>query len=381
MLVNLSKRSAIVRIMRIRARVWRHSWRDAVQHVVAWAIASRASRAVTCSLVLHLSFAVWATLSLLHGDSRQHEVALLTDWSELPAGAPVEISADISPIRIESEGVTQGGSSGTGIMAALAPEPTVSNPLENTLSEAGLGSIVAANDNLLAAVAKGTGQTNGLGQGRGRGIGNGVGDGTQFFGLPTDAKSFVYVLDCSLSMNHPHDSDAKTRFNRMKLELIQSVAHLKPEQEFFIVFFNHDAIPMPAERPVAAVPENQRQFLSWMQQVEARGDTDPTAAMQIALRLRPDVIYFLTDGCFSREANDIIRSIAQTHTVIHTFSFEPPLTEKQREGLELLRKKKASAALLKLGEGTFRRTREVFVAEQVMQDLASRNGGKYHVIR
>ena len=126
--------------------------------------------------------------------------------------------------------------------------------------------------------------------------------------------------------------------------------------------------------------ETPGQFLAWMQQVPALGDTDPTGALQIALRLRPDVIYFLTDGSFSRDANDIVRSIRQTRTAIHTFSFAPVLSDKQLEGLELMRKKKQSAALLKLGENSYRRTREIFIAEQVLHDLANHNGGTFNVI-
>jgi hypothetical protein len=118
-----------------------------------------------------------------------------------------------------------------------------------------------------------------------------------------------------------------------------------------------------------------------MEQVPAKGDTDPTAALHIAMRLRPDVVYFLTDGCFSRDANEIVEKIQQPRTVIHTFAFEPWLTAKERAGLELMRQKKTSAAMNKLGEATYRRTREIFVAEQVMQGLAAHNRGQYHVIQ
>ena len=173
-----------------------------------------------------------------------------------------------------------------------------------------------------------------------------------------------------------HESPAR----QLKLELINSIANLKPDQKFFIVFFNHEPIPMPADGPVSAVAENQQQYLAWMQQVPALGDTDPTGALQIALRLHPDVIYFLTDGSFSRDANDIVRSIRQSRSKIHTFSFAPMLSNKQLEGLELMRKKKMSAALLKLGENTYRQTREIFTAEQVLHDLANHNGGTFNVI-
>jgi hypothetical protein len=227
---------------------------------------------------------------------------------------------------------------------------------------------------------KGKKKQTGNGSGAGNGIGNGIGDGKQFFGMASEGKSFVYVLDCSMSMNHPHDSEAKTRFKRLKLELTNSVNHLKPDHEFFIVFFNHEAIAMPANGMVPAVAENQSRYLNWMQQINAVGDTDPTAALEIALRLRPDVIYFLTDGAFSPDANDIVRSIKQTRSAIHTFTFEQNLTKKQQAAMELLRQKKHNTAILKLGENTYRQTREIFIADQVMHDVAAHNGGQFHVI-
>lgn len=280
---------------------------------------------------------------------------------------------------------SDGGSSGGFLPEFRSLEPDVTIPTQTAF--ASLNWSTAADSDLSRTVGAPTNRVgSGLGRGQGQGIGNNKGngreggDGKSFFGLTAEGKSFVFVLDCSLSMNHPHDSEAKTRFRKMKMELANSLSHLRFDQEFFIIFFNHEAIPMPAERLVSAAPENQQHFLAWVDQVPAFGDTDPTAALAMALRMRPDVIYFLTDGCFSGPANDIVKSIQQSRTTIHTFVFETWLTEKQQAGLELMRQKKASAAMTKLGEATYRRMKEILMAEQVMQGLATSNGGKYHVI-
>jgi len=372
--------------------VVRHRWRSFVQKLKTFqyrCLATNSGRALTISLLLHATFASWAALSFyqVRKDSTlDHQVIAAFDM----ASTQTEFPLPIMTLAQEPETVTNGGSSGSPI-SALAPDPTLIDPLamDNavTTNAIDLNSVIAAN--LGSAVSnasdrigngKGRGKGEGIGNGIGSGIGNGKGNGKQFFGMPIEGKSLAYVLDCSLSMNHPHDSDAKTRFGRIKQELINAISHLKPDQEFFIVFFNHEAIPMPANGMVAANSENQSKYLYWMQQVTAVGDTDPTAALEIALRLRPDVIYFLTDGAFSTEANEIVRSIKQSRSIIHTFTFEQNLTKKQQAGIELMRQKKHSTAMLKLGENTYRQTREIFIADQVMHDIAAHNGGKFHVI-
>lgn len=334
-------------------------------------------RAVAVSLILHLALAMCAALSLLPSASQFREIIFETEWVA-PKDAQ-EATIEMAASAAVAPPTRDGGSVGSLMPEFRAVEANVANPLQTTF--ASLSADELANADLSRAVGPpGRSAGPGFGRGHGNGVGNGQGDGKSFFGLAAEGKSFVYVLDCSLSMNHPHDSDAKTRFRRMKMELANSLSHLRPDQEFFIVFFNHEAIPMPAERLVSAAPENQQRFLAWVDEVPAFGDTDPTAALAMALRMRPDVIYFLTDGCFSGPANDIVKSIHQSRTTIHTFVFETWLTEKQRAGLELMRQKKSSAAMTKLGEATYRRMREILTAEQVMQGLAASNGGKYHVI-
>ncbi len=343
------------------------------------ALANTASRAMTASLLLHFAFALWAAWIRWQLPPVSGELPISTNWATTKTES-VERLVEFNLTELPRERTTEGGSRGEW-MPAFMPTPTLGDPLQSLVVGEFTNELLAQS-NLGAVVANASPTSGGgMGQGRGRGNGNGGdGKGDEFFGLKADGRSFVYVLDCSQSMNHPHDSDAKTRFKRVKVELLTSIASLTPDQEFFIIFFNDQALTMPAERLVTALPEHQRHYLSWMLQVPAVGNTDPTEALQIAMRLRPDVIYLLTDGCFAHKANEILKSIRQTKTAIHTFSFETPLTDKERAGLELMRQKKMSAAHIKLGETTYRRTREIFLAEQVLQEIAANNGGKYHVI-
>lgn len=352
--------------VRDKVRTWFESLRPANSD------RSRTDRRVSAfaaSLLLHLTIVIWGACWTWESRSSAPEVMLASHWSEADG---VEFSSPLEMDLQEPIDRREAGGGNESWINPLAPDVQIATPLAGSTTPANQSANSGAPDEA---------SNDSAGAGLGKGKGNGSGRGAGFFASAPQAKSFVYVLDCSLSMNHPHDSEAKTRFKRMKMELIQSVTSLKPDQEFFIVFFNHEAIPMPANGLVPAVGENPRRYLTWMSEVVATGDTDPTQALQIALKLQPDVIYLLTDGCFSPAANDIIRHVRQQKTTIHTLAFDPQLTTKQREGIELMRQGKSSKALLKLGEGTYRRTREVFVAEEVMRQLATHNRGEYRIIQ
>lgn len=150
--------------------------------------------------------------------------------------------------------------------------------------------------------------------------GNGSG-GVGFFKVKDDVKSVVFVVDCSTSMRKAHASQWKTRFRRLQAELVHSISRMKDDQKFFIIFFNDEAIPMPARALQPAVPRVKRHYLRWMARQRPNGQTDPRKAMGIALRLQPDAIYFLTDGVFGFKIRQQLMKIRQSRVAIHTFAF------------------------------------------------------------
>lgn len=162
------------------------------------------------------------------------------------------------------------------------------------------------------------GHENGSGEAGGEGDGSGEGKG--FFGINHRGRRFVYVVDCSGSMNRPHDSPSKTRFRRVKLELVKSVGLMEPTHEFFIIFFNDDPLPMPARGLQPANSRTKQRYLEWAADVSAVGNTDPRGAISLALRLAPDAIYFLTDGSFDYRTRRYLAKISQQQIAIHTFA-------------------------------------------------------------
>jgi hypothetical protein len=159
--------------------------------------------------------------------------------------------------------------------------------------------------------------------------GGGSGKGVGFFGTRARADTVVFVVDMSGSMN-----DGR-RFDRAVDELIRSLNALVPTQRFFVFFYNGVTYPMLDQRSAkltAATPGNRTKVIKWIKTLEPNGDTAPEEALERALKLKPQVIYFLTDGEIPPTTRDAAKKFNYDHkTVIHTIAF---VTE---EGAEILR--------------------------------------------
>ncbi|MBI1346485.1 VWA domain-containing protein [bacterium] len=170
---------------------------------------------------------------------------------------------------------------------------------------------------------KSVGKAAAVTSGMGHGPGQGLGDQPGFFGMqPPQGRRVMFVVDNSRSMNHPHDSPAKTRLRRLKLELIKCLLEMKPEQQFYVIFFSNETTPMPAAGWMPARAGDRDPYLKWIAQLPTSGGpTDPRAAMDIALRMQPDTLCFLTDGDFDQRIKRTLQSVKQQQTSIHTFAF------------------------------------------------------------
>jgi Mg-chelatase subunit ChlD len=149
--------------------------------------------------------------------------------------------------------------------------------------------------------------------------GGGGGKGVGFFGTRARADSVIFIVDMSGSMEGH-------RFDRAVEELIHSLNLLQPTQKFFIFFYNGVTYPMFEQRNSKLLPAtsgNRAKAAKWIKAFRPEGDTAPEDAIERALKMKPQVIYFLTDG----EIPNTTRSTAQRFntehkTVIHTIAFE-----------------------------------------------------------
>lgn len=214
----------------------------------------------------------------------------------------------------------------------------------------------------------------------GTGDSDGDGQGGAFFGIQAPGQRFIYLIDCSRSMNHPHASEAKTRFRRLKLELVKSVGGMQRDMQFFIIFFNDLTIPMPAGSFQSAVPDLQKRYLYWMQTIRADGNTEPTEALRVALQMRPDVVYFLTDGNFTVKVQQELLALERTGSTVHTFAFAEDLTPEMHDAVQLLRSEDRRKARKLLNPKEYRVATALVQSEDLLKQIAAKHSGQYHQI-
>jgi hypothetical protein len=120
---------------------------------------------------------------------------------------------------------------------------------------------------------------------------------TSLFGVEGEGFKFLYVFDRSMSMSEPDDRPMAAA----KAELIASLESLDRVHQFQIIFFNHEEprVFNPSGKPdrLAFADDASKQAArDFLAKISADGATRPEPALNLAVRMRPDVIFFLTDG-------------------------------------------------------------------------------------
>lgn len=158
--------------------------------------------------------------------------------------------------------------------------------------------------------------------GTGHGDGKGSKAATEFFGIGGYGQTFVYVVDCSGSMR------MRGKFDRARYELLQSIEQLNSDQRYFVIFYSDGAYPMNADEPVFATEKDIARTVRWVDDFEADGGTFPLPALLHAVSLRPDAIYFLSDGQFDpltihelKMRNRPTKRVRMRQIPIHTIAF------------------------------------------------------------
>lgn len=124
---------------------------------------------------------------------------------------------------------------------------------------------------------------------KGRVSQSGTGHRVVFFGGEVVANSLVYVLDKSGSMRGE-------RLTLAKQELLKSVEALNFKVRFNIMFFAGGEFEQMSEWMIPACISNKRTARAFVGGIAASGRTNPVPALRAAYRLRPDVIFLLSDG-------------------------------------------------------------------------------------
>lgn len=148
---------------------------------------------------------------------------------------------------------------------------------------------------------------------------------TMVFGVSGSGSRFVYVFDRSDSMNGFGGKPLRAA----KSELIRSLRTLTDRQSFQLIFYNDK----PKAFQLAGVPDQlfsgDRSYVAlaenYIRSIAAFGGTEHESALKMALRMSPDVVFFLTDARIPRlSASELreIRNLADASgATIHTIEF------------------------------------------------------------
>jgi hypothetical protein len=110
---------------------------------------------------------------------------------------------------------------------------------------------------------------------------------------PPRVQTVVYLLDRSLSMG------VHGALNRARREILTSVASLPRGARFQVIVYNREpqSLQVNAQSGYLAADETTRQQLAVeLDKIAAAGTTDHGRALRVALQLRPDVIFLVTDA-------------------------------------------------------------------------------------
>jgi hypothetical protein len=148
---------------------------------------------------------------------------------------------------------------------------------------------------------------------------------TMVFGISGSGSRFVYVFDRSDSMNGYGGRPLRSA----KRELIRSLESLTDRQQFQLVFYNDKPTPFRLSGiPLQMVPAEDNNKIAasrYVNSILAYGATEHESALKMALRLGPDVIFFLTDARIPRLSSLQLRDIQQrcnrSGTTIHAIEF------------------------------------------------------------
>lgn len=265
----------------------------------------------------------WAVGTADDRAPRERPAVLVTDVPPLPAGGGFRFPGHALIDRPDSRrvGAKSDVVSELSRLRAPAAAEATTPPGDGDASLATLGGKEWARlDGIDPATGGGAG-------GGDSGRGSGLGDGELAGGGPVGslwgvgegqrARSIVYVMDRSASMDQSMEL--------LKRELMQAIGSLEAEQLFDLLWFNEGRADDLFGRLRPATLENKSTAFDAIEQVIAIGRTEPLNAIRAALEMAPDVMFLLSDGDFGERNEEILRTIRRRNqneaTRINTILF------------------------------------------------------------
>ena len=256
--------------------------------------------ALLLSLCIHLAMMLSLAFFLIGGNGRQRGGIEL--WAESSSAQEdqrldvLEISStsiEVAPESVEEEA--------TKSITELNSDRKVEDATRDALN---LAAILATSSQersddvaqgLAAAGTASEGESENNGAPSGGANRASDGNGAYFFGTYASGQRFVFIIDSSRSMLEGR------RWATARRELVRALQSLSPDQEFFVIGFDSTAKPMfgqfpPNSKFLHPTEGNIDRLNRWVGTILHGGSTLPASSIGIALRMKPDAIFLLSDG-------------------------------------------------------------------------------------
>ena len=141
-----------------------------------------------------------------------------------------------------------------------------------------------------------------------------------FGSAKAEGRSFVFVIDRSASMG----GSGLGAIGAAAKELSGQLDQLSPDQTFQVIAYNQSVAHFSDRGLLPADAENQERLVRFVAEIAAFGQTEHTRGLLAALRLKPEVIFLLTDGGDPALDNLQLRTVREAaagRTSIHTLHF------------------------------------------------------------
>lgn len=223
-----------------------------------------------------------------------------------------EMAVEVDPFRFSEL-------TGRSDLSELArSEPSA---LAGELGTGGFGIGESGRSGILG-IGEGAGGGGGGGFGPGFGTGSGIGKAA-VWNVDASGSTFAYVVDFSGSIIVAVDD--------LRRELKRSIGKLGSRQLFAVFIFystgdqraEHFKTEAFAPELQIATPDLKRRFFAWVDRKAPQGRTEPLQAIKRALALKPDAVFFFSDGYFDDQVVDeVARANRKIRTQIHCLVFD-----------------------------------------------------------
>jgi uncharacterized protein with von Willebrand factor type A (vWA) domain len=141
-----------------------------------------------------------------------------------------------------------------------------------------------------------------------------------FGSAQAEGRSFVFVIDRSQSMG----GSGLGAIQAAAAELQAQIAALTPEQRVQVIAYNQATSFLGDRELIPASDANKKRLTEFVANISAFGQTEHVRALIAAMKLKPEVIFLLTDGgdpLLTAADLRIIREQAAGRVSIHTLHF------------------------------------------------------------